>query len=545
MVFTRSQTVLFFLLFLSFLLIDLPVSIHQFVYTKWLIYSLIAIVGLIWLLKEKNYYLPKCSKPFWLTLFVVVFYKISQCILGNHFTITHTILDLLTSVILIIVGYNLFTKKVIKLDDIAFGIFGMTLVFLLITIWHVDLSPINFSRDKLAGNFGNINIAAEFMGLSLVFQISTLIRKQIDNRFRIFLYALSIGTSIFLYYASSRSVFLAVGTSICVLFFVNSISRINLIKFLGSLCVIAILLGTYGILQNGYLKLGNAQLIPDLEKNVSTYTRYQLLLATVDLIQHNPLGIGTGEFEFAIMPYVHKMMPEFNENVIPHAPHNEYLRLVVEQGIPFSIILFVLMGLLIYDNRMKFKKLFQKNPVIPAFLTFWLVQCVFQFPFSNAFSVLILASILSYIFHEFYNSKLDRINIRISYLSGIIFVSSVMMFSLTILTSEYFTLTETQSEEKSKLAYSLNSRNWYAGINFAKALINKKDLVKAREVLLYQLKNHSHHFVALRELAYVEWMDQRPKEACRLLKRYDAYFSNDSSYTAFRNSSCQSIGLDE
>jgi hypothetical protein len=38
------------------------------------------------------------------------------------------------------------------------------------------------------------------------------------------------------------------------------------------------------------------------------------------------------------MPYLYKMMPEFNEQIIPHSPHNEYLRLIAEEGIPYLLM---------------------------------------------------------------------------------------------------------------------------------------------------------------------------------------------------------------
>jgi O-antigen ligase len=540
MALNRDKTILATFLFLLYFLVDLPVSIHQFVYFKWLLNGLLAITGLVWFLYEKDVRYPQLSMTFWSIFCALILFKFAQIFTSNISIISSTTLDKMTFIPIVLLGYNLFLKDKIKLDDILWGIFISTFIFLIlafVNVFHIG----GFDRDQLAGNFGNINIAAEFLGLSLILQLSTLFTKQLQKSLKLFLYGLSLFTTLYVYLASSRSVLIALIISFSVLLFFKVTSKPRILKWLGSVSIISCFVIGLGLHLKADQNAQQTAWVPDLQKSVSTNTRYELLKATLQMIQHNPWGVGPGEFEFAIMPYLHKMMPEFNEYVIPHAPHNEYLRLLAEEGIPLTLMLCALVIVFLYERRKHIVSTLQQYPIIAAFFTFWIIQSAFQFPFTNGFSVLVFCLIFSFALFKICPIKNDKQGIIVPQKPTLLYACAYAALYVSVCTSEYLTLWQPNASEKSKLAYALNARNWYAGSNYTQALIAQQDYARAQDLLDAELKKRPHHFVAVRQLISVHLATNNTNDACRLMKKYDSYFANNSSYTAMRTSSCPSL----
>ncbi|MBM3468200.1 MAG: O-antigen ligase family protein [Alphaproteobacteria bacterium] len=540
MVLDRYQTLLFTFLFLLYFLVDLPFSIHKFIYFKWLMNGALAIAGLSWFLYEKEIKFPNLSNRFWIILCALFAYKIAQELGSNISLISSSTLDKMTFISLILIGYNLFLKGKIRLNDILMGIFIGTLIFLILTVINV-ISSNNFNwyeRNKLAGSFGNINIAAEFLGMSLILQLSTLCRKNINKIMTFFLYGLSIITSIYLYFASCRSVFIALAMGIGALLYFKSVSKAKVFKWLSLVTISFCFLYGTGSLFKTSMSSEQTAWVPDLQKSVSTHTRYELVTATLQMILEHPWGVGAGEFEFAIMPYLHKMMPEFNENVIPHSPHNEYLRLIAEEGLPFTLLLLALVAVLLYERRNKIVFILHQYPIIAAFFTFWMIQSVFQFPFTNGFSFLLFCIILAFALYKICPSSKSKKNIILPMNTTFLFTSIYSALFACVFISEYLTLWQPHMSERSKIAYSLNSRNWYAGINHVHSLIDQQDYESARDILNTELKKRPHNFVALRYLIKISLLTKELYSVCGLMKQYDAYFNNKSSVALLRMVTC-------
>lgn len=540
MVLKEKQTILITLLFLIYFLVDLPVSIHEYVYFKWFLNALLVVSGLAWFLYEKDIQIPKLSMTFWSIFCALIIFKIGQAFTSNISFVSSTTLDKMTFIPLVIVGYNLFLKDKIRLDNILMGIFVSTLIFLIlafINFFHWGVFE-GLDKNQLSGNFGNINIAAEFIGISLILQLSTLFTKQSNKSLTMFLYGLSLLTVLYLYFASSRSVLIALTISFCVLLAFKATSRFKILKWLSLVSVICCFVIGIGMYLKKDHNTQQTAWIPDLQKSVSTNTRYELVKATLQMIRNNPWGVGPGEFEFAIMPYLHKMMPEFNENVIPHAPHNEYLRLLAEEGIPFTLMLVVLMAVFFYERRKNVATACQQYPLIASFFAFWIIQSAFQFPFTNGFSFLVFSVMLAFALYNICPATHIGKNTTIPFRSTVIYSCIYSALFASIFISEYLTLWHYNTPEKSQLAYKLNARNWYAGTYHVQSLIDQQEYGSAQTILSVELRKRPHQFVALRQLIDVHLLNNNKKEACSLMKQYDSYFANNSSYTMIRTSNC-------
>ena len=88
-----------------------------------------------------------------------------------------------------------------------------------------------------------------------------------------------------------------------------------------------------------------------IEKNKldpsGTKSRVTLWLISAEIIEENPFGVGTGDIDFFLSEkcdqYDLQLLKQSNLN-----PHNQYLQIGIDLGFPGIILLFVLIGSILY-----------------------------------------------------------------------------------------------------------------------------------------------------------------------------------------------------
>jgi O-Antigen ligase len=132
-------------------------------------------------------------------------------------------------------------------------------------------------------------------------------------------------------------------------------------------------------------------------KRASALWRLAVWDDTLRLIRDHPAGVGAGNFEHAFIPYALVGRSKPGEEIVFRSPHNDYLRLVSEEGIAGGLLLLALLVVLARELR--------RSPAIgrwrsePGALlascgAFLLVEAFFQFPFELAFPSLLAAVLL-------------------------------------------------------------------------------------------------------------------------------------------------------
>lgn len=116
----------------------------------------------------------------------------------------------------------------------------------------------------------------------------------------------------------------------------------------------------------------------------SQHQRLELIQNSASLIIDNPLGVGIGNFGFAVLPYSYKTQMGLAENLIADSPHNTFLRLASEEGLLVGVFVFVGIGLLIWSRRQKLTKLLGFSFFV-GMLGFWITETTFQFPLDNPY----------------------------------------------------------------------------------------------------------------------------------------------------------------
>jgi hypothetical protein len=122
-------------------------------------------------------------------------------------------------------------------------------------------------------------------------------------------------------------------------------------------------------------------------KQASLALRLGAWRGTLLLMADRPWGLGAGRFEHAFIPYQLATTPAPNEAFWFRSPHNELLRLGIEEGLPVAAVLLVLLFFL--ARRLWLARSAARNlPFVLAGGALLLAQCAFQFPLETACGVL-------------------------------------------------------------------------------------------------------------------------------------------------------------
>ena len=242
-----------------------------------------------------------------------------------------------------------------------------------------------FGVDAFASSFGNINMLAEYIILSLPLLLFYTNKglKLGSNQTSHFCYSLGLlllGISLFiLYWSRCRSAqlgFLAL--------FIYSLWKLKWSKQ-QYFILIGVVTSIIGL--SLYWSQVNMDSL-DKAKLGSNTARFSLIQSGLALLADKPFGIGTEKFEFYNAPYRLNTKDPFNDKMLDRGPHNEILRWGIEYGWIYLLIL-ATFGIWFFSKIKKFRTTSSSPLNIQFFMSFILVllpQVLFQFPFQNAFA---------------------------------------------------------------------------------------------------------------------------------------------------------------
>jgi hypothetical protein len=241
--------------------------------------------------------------------------------------------------------------------------------------------------DGRSATFGNLNMAAQFVGLSLAVGVSG--PRIVAGRRRVLAEALGGCSLAYVVLAGTRSVGLALGAAVLVLAQLGRLRARAVGRLaLGAMLIVALVEAVSG---------GAAGPVSVGSKATSAGMRLAVWSDTLDLVRARPLGVGAGNFEHAFMPHALVGRSRPDETLVFRSPHNDYLRFLAEEGVLASALL-LLLGLLLSKelNRSPSIRRWRSDTgaLLAASSAFLAVEAFFQFPFEMAASALVAAILL-------------------------------------------------------------------------------------------------------------------------------------------------------
>lgn len=372
------------------------------------------------------------------------------------------------------------------------------------------------TKGSFSFSFYNINQAAEYVGFSLSLQLGLLsyFKKKAHK-----ILMLLIGASfLYLYFSQCRSAFL--GSILCLgyILWKNNfyISR----RYLFYILLLSTTLITLAIIASLTIEFPYGKM---WNKSVSSSTRGEIILNTLSLIYHFPLGVGVGRFEYAAQSFP---LPAFYEDAIYiFSPHSEIFRFLVEDGIITSLLIFILFLSFIFPFQ-KLKKISDHCPESITFLIFFIVQFLFQYPLSQPFPLLLIPFVLASTFH---NARALK-NYSFPHLQwGVRCFGVFFVFIAIILTiSSYISFHYFDNTKLNSYVYRLWKDPQSLKNILMVSYINEQ-YHQTKRYALKELKREPQNLFALKYLGLSALKEGNMDEGCQHLKIYDEAYLKQSS----------------
>lgn len=372
--------------------------------------------ALAWLAIPSKISLLKLPKVMFVSLMVIILYQI-----GYH-TYTLRLDDFLylskflsfSALVVWVYAYNKNLEDIYKKSTyLIFLTASMILGISLYELYNRRIIDLSTDVRTTLSTFGNVNMFAEFLVLSLPFIFHwSRYKDKIPNFLK--LVFLSMWT-FFTLYCNSRSAWIGLVLWIFVFLRYKISKKETLAIGIAFLCYAAFLF------LPANLTSGNNG--SDVDKMNSKSIRIALYEATFELIKDNPWGIEVGRFMGEIEPYQMNSQIKPTEFNYYDQPHSEILK----WGSQFGWLFLAVALVFIFSIVLKLGPWFfhSKNSFFVESFMVLLPQMVFQFPFENPASLVYLSVVFGLFFREYAIEKSLNISIIFRPLLFILFLAGL------------------------------------------------------------------------------------------------------------------------
>ncbi len=406
----------------------------------------------------------------------------------------------------------------------------------------VGLTTLAARRDAPAV-FGNANLAAQFLGFALLvlaFAPAGLERGRLPLAIR---GLLGLAGGVYLCFLGTRSV--ALGLAAAAL--AHLVSRLRTRRLAATL------------LPTGALAaVALAALVPnpgrdERHKAESGAARLAVWEATLRLIRDHPFGVGTANFGDAFLPYQAQGTEPPREAELYQTPHNEYLRVVSEDGIPVGAMAALLVASLLFRLRRRnaLDLRGESLTLVEPMAVFLGIECLFQFPLmvaTGATMTALMAGLALAAVEPGEGSQGQQLPAARAWGASvwrvaITVTAAAMLVALgRVVSSDYLSATGADRLEAQERACRLGPRNLPACVTAAWLRAGSGDTQGARSQLERVLGRAPHYPPALKMLGELAIQEGKAAEGCRILSRYDALFVGRSSVREWLRRHCAGGG---
>jgi hypothetical protein len=273
------------------------------------------------------------------------------------------------------------------------------------------------------------------------------------------------------------------------------------------------------------------------EKAVSTEWRLAVWKTTLSLIGDHPLGVGSGNFGDAFIPYQLGLEAIPGESVLFRTPHNEYLRALAEEGVIVCVVAALLLFSLL--RRLHVGPGFGRwrsgpGPLVGAGTVFLLVEAFFQFPFATAFGCLFTTVLLGLALAALEPAPTAPETVsghgrRAWRWVGTVVAATAVVGLGRVAVSESLFVNRSGDVAAQETACRLNPRNLPACVSAAWLRGQAGERRQARTLLVRVLRRSPYYHPAIRLLGEEAAAHGNLQEACLYLWVYDQLFRERSA----------------
>ncbi len=388
-----------------------------------------------------------------------------------------------------------------------------------------------YERSHFMAPFGNVNMMAEFYLLTIPFHYYW-----VKNKFKVPTWAkwtIFILANLVIIIANSRSTHMG----LCLWWMWYFYKVID-----GHKKYIFIILTPFFFI--GTIKVHTlVSMEISVDKTKSNSERSNFYLATKDMIIANPLGIGL-KFSNEVVPYRLSYPAGPLETEYPDQPHSEILKWGAQFGWPGLVVCLTLLLWITYIVFLKSRSFFLQGALLALS-----PQVLFQFPFENPATIMVLAFLL-YGFYQVLPSKKTSIHISMN-IAGLVLSVFLVWQAWAYWTAVYKTSQYPSSLSETTKACEANPAYLPGCIMKNYNIIQSKDFVKAKENFIKDSSDNYYHVDFLKILiSYLfetgkvlppPQQEVQFRKLCEALHIYAIIFKDQKNYSAQDTRNCLQV----
>jgi hypothetical protein len=542
----RAANAIVFLVFAAIPLVASTAFWDQFASVKWYVLQALA---LAWFLVELLFCgsrgWPSALRRAWLPCLALFALPLPGAMRLGLDWAAPPLAERLTLAGLALTAFWYFRRNGRDLGSVRAGLFvgtASTCLWGIAQALGVEPWPALTAGDQRSALFGNVNMAAEFLGFAalalLVIDAPPLARRAKLVREAVLAYAFAE-----LFFLASRSAFLALGVALAALMALGRLTPRRLASLLlAAWTAAAVTLWVAGLVAGPSTARVEHLLRADVQqhKRDGASLRFAAWDSTIALIRDHPLGLGLGNFPDMFIPYQHEGSPRPSETLYFRSPHNEALRLVADGGVfalPLALALVAGLGLGLWRSPVVARGRSEPGALLVAGLAFYLVEAAFQFPLDVAMGALAIAVLLGLaaacLEPDEPSPAVPRgepMLVRTAWIvSGLVLASLVGLAAFRVARSEWLFVNASSDLGAQEEACRQNPRNLPACVTAAWLEGRAEEPKVAQATLTRVLERSPYYFPAIKLLGEQALVRGERESGCRYLWIYDELFRRQSS----------------
>lgn len=322
---------------------------------------------------------------------------------------------------------DLSVEEFLRKNTLLIGaMFGFIAIVTFRQIWNLHAGGAEVVYGGVLSTFGNVNMFSEFVILCLPFLF--LWQRSDDGIYRWLKLLFWVAFVFLLLFCSSRSAWMGLG-----LFLLAKVYfRMERKEWLATGLSFLLYFATFFVLSGE----GIAE-----SKQASSGERMLIYNSSVKLLADSPFGIEIGRYLSDVVPYLNLVSEKVKDSTYYDQPHSELLKWGIQFG--WLYLLVALAGLACLTWYFSRRVLADKKSSETVFFEFLLVlapQIVFQFPFENPASLLVIAFVTALFlsrFEVFKEINISKVKFVTAILATIGLFNAFFYISTVYLTSNY------------------------------------------------------------------------------------------------------------
>ena len=505
---------------------------QPFLFPQWIVIYLFTLFAIIYLFKDLIV-MPKWGKWANYILLGLVLSLIVNMFIQSVPIWSQANLDRITFIVLFLTFLKLFHHYPANAlwRYFCWSIIVASIIFFGIAYYEYFSGVKLYNAGSLfAASLGNINMAAEFIGISFFCQIFLL--KQIKNKNIIYVFMLLLViTVVYLYFARCRSVLIGVTLGSCFLIAIKDFLslRHSLIIAWASTAVIIMLL-------HFSPTRGLGLYTPDAGLKDSGFAiRWQMITDALHLFWHHPLGVGPNNYEFSIVPYQSKILYQTWAHTHIH-PHSEPIRFLIEDGIAVCVFGGAFLLCLLCASWQRLCAIYREP--LPAFVLslslYMVAEFLFEFPLTIGVSFITIAMIFAYACYRLFpTSIISASGHLLKAIPGYFIFSIFTALSCSMIYANYIDFSNNQNAWELQKGLYLMPESTYIRTQLIDhylyaPYLSPQEIKRAESIIKEGLSYSPSNIILLNQLVYLYQRMGNLAESCYVAKKYDHWYRHKS-----------------